>query len=152
MTSTVDLFPTILDLAGVSAPRNQGRSLLNWVRSGREKPLRNEIYAQIGDYHGFIGTSWPTGMPASGRHASLTHCIRTRSHVYIIDPDNGDEAYDLVSDPNELNNLLNRGSPELDDTFVVLRQRLLDFIADCAELQSDLGVVRGDRGFVEGWE
>jgi uncharacterized sulfatase len=152
MISTVDLFPTILDLAGVSAPENQGRSLLDWVRSGHAEPLRDEIYAQIGDYHGFIETSWPSGMPASGRHSSLTHCIRTETHAYIIDPDNGDEAYDLTSDPKELNNLLNPGRPAPVSAFQDLRERLVEFIGDCEQLQSELGVIKGDRGFVEGWE
>jgi arylsulfatase len=152
MASTIDLFPTILEIAGVAPPENQGKSLLDWVRSGHQTPLRDAIFAQIGDYHGYIGTSWPTGMPASGRHPSLTHCIRTKSHAYIIDPDNGDEAYDLAHDPDELINLLNPGCPDLDQNFKDLKDRLVAFIADCDHLQSTLGVVKGDRGFVEGWE
>ena len=151
LVSTVDLFPTILEMAGVPAPENQGTSLLDWVRTGGGS-IHDEIFAQIGDYHGFIGTSWPTGMPACGRHASLTHCIRTKTHTYILDPDNGDEAYDLINDPNELNNLLNPGKPELDPVFVDLKTRLTGFMRDCEKLQQNLGVIKGDRGFVDGWE
>ena len=91
-------------------------------------------------------------MPASGRHASLTHSIRTKTHAYIIDPDNGDEAYDLTSDPNELSNLLNPGKPPLDQSFQDLKERLNGFIRDCEDLRQELGVIKGDRGFVEGWE
>ncbi|MDA8746824.1 sulfatase-like hydrolase/transferase [Litoreibacter sp.] len=152
LNSSVDLFPTILGMAGVVPPENQGRSLLNWVRSGHQEPLRDEVYAQIGDYHGFIGTSWPTGMPKSGRHPSLTHGIRTRGRAYIIDPDNGDEAYDLTTDPSELRNLLNADETPLDDEFQSLKSRLINFIGTCSDLRDQLGVVRGDRGFVEGWE
>ncbi|MGI9390145.1 MAG: sulfatase-like hydrolase/transferase, partial [Boseongicola sp.] len=152
MTSTIDLFPTILEIAGIEPGENQGKSLLDWVRSGHQTPLRDAIFAQIGDYHGFIRTSWPTGMPASGRHASLTHCIRTKTHAYILDPDNGDEAYDLVQDPNELHNLLNPDRPELNNDFKDLKQRLAGFIDECDRLKNRLGVVSGDRGFVEGWE
>jgi len=152
LTSTVDLFPTILDMAGVTPPENQGKNLLDWIRSGHQEPLRDEIYAQVGDYHGFIGTSWPSGMPKSGRHASLTHSIRTKDRAYIFDPDNGDEAYDLVHDPNELKNLLNDGAQPLDPQFGELKSRLDAFIQDCQKTQNRLGVVVGERGFVEGWE
>lgn len=152
LTSTVDLFPTLLEIAGIEPPENQGNNLLDWIREGHQTPLRDEIYAQIGDYHGFIGTSWPTGMPASGRHASLTHCVRTDERAYIIDPDNGDEAYDLMSDPCELKNLLNKGGPELDEEFAGMKARLGAFVEECNKLQKRLGVIRGDRGFVDGWE
>ena len=152
LVSTVDLFPTILAMAGIEPPVNQGRDLLGWVRSGHRAPIRDEVFAQIGDYHGFIGTSWPTGMPASGRHKSLTHAIRTRAGAYIIDPDNGDEAYDLAADPNELRNLTNPGAGPLPDAFMALKARLDAFTEDCARLRQELGVIPGDRGFIEGWE
>jgi arylsulfatase A-like enzyme len=152
LVSTVDLFPTILNLAGLEAPENQGRDILDWMRAGREKPLRDAIFAQIGDYHGFIGTSWPSGMPASGRHKTLTHSIRTASKAYIIDPDNGDEAYDLQTDPHELVNLTNDGMPPLGTEFVQLKNQLDAFCEESLALRDRLGVVAGDRGFVEGWE
>lgn len=152
LVSTVDLFPTLLDIAGITPPVNQGRSLLGWARRRDDTPLREEIYAQIGDYHGYIGTSWPTGMPAAGRHPSLTHCIRTRKRAYIIDPDNGDEAYDLARDPNELRNLANPGAPPLAPEFDDLKDLLRRFVDDCDRLRDSLGVIPGDRGFVEGWE
>lgn len=152
LTSSVDLFPTILDIAGVMPPENQGRNLLSWVRGGHREPLHHEIYAQIGDYHGFIGTSWPSGMPKSGRHPSLCHCIRTMERAYIIDPDNGDEAYDLRSDPNELRNLLNAEALPLETEFKDMKRRLEAFIVSCGDLAQRLGVVKGDRGFVNGWE
>ncbi len=152
LTSSVDLFPTLLDIAGVAPPENQGRNLLEWVRDGHQEPLREEVFAQIGDYHGYIGTSWPSGMPKSGRHSSLTHCIRTKERAYIKDPDNGDEAYDLRHDPNELKNLLKSGAPPLDDKFKELRRRLENFIRQSNDVKDRLAVVHGERGFVEGWE
>ena len=91
-------------------------------------------------------------MPASGRHASLTHCIRTMDRAYIVDPDNGDEAYDLTDDPDELNNLLNPGAKPLGAEFDDLKSRLNGFIGECSDLREKLGVIPGDRGFVEGWE
>lgn len=148
LVSTVDLFPTILKMAGVTPPESQGRDILDWVRNGHDEPIREAVFAQIGDYHGFIKTSWPSGMPQSGRHKSLTHAIRTVDRAYINDPDNGDEAYDLRSDPKELRNLTITDPAPFPD----LKRRLKEFTAECAELRDRLGVVPGDRGFVEGWE
>lgn len=152
LVSTVDLFPTILSMAGLEAPINQGRDLLKWVRGGHDEPIRDAVYAGIGDYHGFIETSWPSGMPAAGRHKSMTHAIRTRDKTYIIDPDNGDEAYDLTADPDELKNLTNPGLGALADEFDTLRSDLRSFLAESKQLKEELGVVPGDRGFVKGWE
>lgn len=152
LVSTVDLFPTILSMAGIAAPANQGHDLLDWVRSGHTIPIRTEVFGQVGDYHGFIGTSWPSGMPASGRHKSLIHSIRTTTRLYIMDPDNGDEAYDLATDPKELRNLANTESAALPDEFVALKTRLQAFQSECAQLCAELGIVQGDRGFAEGWE
>ena len=152
LVSTVDLFPTILAIAGSKTPRNQGKDILSWVRGGAENPLRDAVFAQIGEYQGFIKTSWPSGMPASGRHACLTHCIRTTTAAYIDDPDNGDEAYDLNADPNELVNLTNPGMPPLAKKYRDLKQQLDAFEQDCISLRTELGVIPGDRGFVEGWE
>ncbi|MEP1208124.1 MAG: sulfatase-like hydrolase/transferase [Rhizobiaceae bacterium] len=152
LVSTVDLFPTILAMAGINPPTNQGKDLLEWVRSGHQQPIRGEVFAQIGDYHGYIKTSWPSGMPEAGRHASLTHGIRTARRTYIEDPDNGDEAYDLESDPDELVCLTKPGKPPLDDEFEGLKARLKEFQEQCLSLREELGIVPGDRGFVEGWE
>jgi len=152
LVSTVDLFPTILNMAGIEAPENQGRDILEWMRRSNRAPLRDTIFAQIGDYHGFIGTSWPSGMPASGRHKSLTHAARTAEGAYIRDPDNGDEAYDLTVDPNELHNLLKDSDSDLPVDIRHLRDEIDEFERECLELKERLGVVPGDRGFVEGWE
>jgi arylsulfatase A-like enzyme len=152
LVSTVDLFPTILAMAGIEPPKNQGRDLLDWVRAGHNTPIRDEVFAQIGDYHGFIGTSWPSGMPASGRHKSLIHSVRTTDRTYISDTDNGDEAYELTTDPNELQNLTNPGSKPLPREFITLKSRLQAFQDECAGLRAELGIVDGDRGFVKGWE
>ncbi len=148
LVSTVDLFPTLLEMAGVKPPKNQGRDILTWVRNGHPEPIREAVFAQIGDYHGYIKTSWPSGMPEAGRHKSLTHSIRTATRAYIRDPDNGDEAYDLTTDPNELRNLTG-GS---DTPFPDLQNQLETFIKGCESLKTEMEVVPGDRGFVKGWE
>ncbi len=152
LVSTVDLFPTILKIAGVEPPRNQGIDLLDWVREGALEPIHDAVFAQVGDYHGHIGTSWPSGMPASGRHKSLTQSARTATLAFIRDPDNGDEAYDLRSDPRELNNLLVSSHSALPQEHAKLENRVDAHERECLALRDELGVIAGDRGFVEGWE
>jgi arylsulfatase A-like enzyme len=152
LVSSVDLFPTLLGLAGIMPPINQGVDLLPWVRDGAGTAIHDAVFAQVGDYHGHIGTSWPSGMPASGRHKSLTYSARSLMHSYIRDPDNGDEAYDLITDPFELENLLHEGLPPLTAQHAELLQHIDAFEQSCTQMREELGVVAGDRGFVKGWE
>jgi arylsulfatase A-like enzyme len=152
LVSSVDLFPTLLGLADISPPINQGIDLLPWVNDGASTAIHDAVFAQVGDYHGYIGTSWPSGMPASGRHKSLTYSARNLTHSYIQDPDNGDEAYDLHADPFELDNLLNDGSAPLCAEHLKLAQHIDAFEQSCTHMREELGVVAGDRGFVKGWE
>ena len=152
LVSTVDLFPTILKLASLEPPVNQGYDLVEWISSGMERPLRTEVYAQVGGYRGFIGTSFPAGMPASGRHANIIQTARSKESSYVNDPDNGDEAYDLNADPKELVNLLNPNRPPLGAQTLALAAQINAFEAECLRLRDSLGVIPGERGFVKGWE
>jgi arylsulfatase A-like enzyme len=151
--NTLDLFPTILGLAGVSAPDYaQGYDLISWLASGAKTPLRDCVFAQVGDYHGFCKTTYPSGMPESGRHPGLLQGARNREFSYIHDPDYGDEAYDLCNDPFELRNLLKGNGESVPPEVALLRQRVEEHERECLRLRDELGVVPGDRGFVEGWE
>ena len=162
LVDLVDLFPTALGIAGIPVPGYaQGHDLVSWVGEGCRQPLRDCVFAQVGDYHGFLKTTWPGGLPLSGRHPSLLQGARTERFSYVRDPDYGDEAYDLHSDPRELNNLLKeagadggkRCAPDTEPTEVkALRRRVDEWEAECIGLRKELGVVPGDRGFSEGWE
>jgi arylsulfatase A-like enzyme len=162
----VDLFPTILDIAGEHVPEyTQGESLVDRLighdaaglavgDSGEgiaeSNPSGDTVFAQVGKYHGYLKTTFPGGMPASGRHPSLVQGARTKEFSYIVDPDNGDEAYDLRNDPGELDNLLLSGSAP--DWTKKLRERISDWEENCLSLRKELGVIPGDRGFYKGWE
>ena len=153
LVNTIDLFPTILGLAGVPVPRYaQGCDLIRWLQEGAHEPLHDCLFAQVGDYHGHLGTTYPTGMPEAGRHPGLLQGARTLEYAYVQDPDYGDEAYDLRTDPTEIKNLLADSGAEVATVVAKLRERISEFEQECLQLRDELGVVPGHRGFIKGWE
>jgi arylsulfatase A-like enzyme len=110
LVENVDIFPTILGLAGIDIPSYvQGHDLGAWIkRVNAHDPavrLREHVFAQVGNYHGNLGTTFPTGMPAAGRHRGLLMRAASKDFSFVSDPDYGDEAYDLRNDPWELRNI-----------------------------------------------
>ena len=151
LVDLIDLFPTILGIAGVDVPEYaQGKNLFSWAGGGSVDPSRDCLFSQIGNYHGHLGQSNYGGTKA-GRHPSLVQGARTGAYSYIRDPDYGDEAYDLTQDALELNNLLGVDAAE-PEPIRQLRSRLEGWEQECLELRARLGVVPGYRGFDEGWE
>lgn len=147
LVDLADLFPTILGIAGAPVPEYaQGRDLIGWVQDGAAEPLHDCIFSQVGDYHGNLKTTMPTGMAHAGRHPSLLHAARSRDFSYIRDPDYGDEAYDLRTDPKELDNLLEGGAPAPAEV-ARLREKVDAWEAECLRLRDELGVIPGYRGF-----
>jgi len=148
---TTDIFATILGIAGIPIPEYaQGYDLVKWLKNGAEEELRDRVYAQIGDYHGGLKTTLPGGIIESGRHPGLLQGVRTQRYSYIIDPDYGDEAYDLKTDPFELDNLLNPAKPEPPEEVLELKKRLEKWQSECIALKNRLGIIPGDRGFYDG--
>lgn len=149
LVQSVDLFATMANMAGLDVPGyTQGKDLMAWVRGGARQPLHDAIFAQIGNYHGHLlgKNSLPSGTFAAGRRKHLVEAVRTLTHSYIRDPEYGDEAYDLQTDPQELKNVLNGGGEApswVDD----LRRRVDQWGQECANLRERLGVVPGNRGF-----
>ena len=153
LVDLVDLFPTMLGTAGLDVPEYaQGHDLMAWLRSGATQPLRERVFAQVGDYHGHLGDSLPGGRPGCTRHPSLLQGVRTREFSYVRDPDFGDEAYDLRSDPRELVNLLNLGRDSAPKQIDDLRRHVDAWEEEGLRLREELGVTPGYRGFDEGWE
>jgi N-acetylglucosamine-6-sulfatase len=89
--STVDLAPTIAELAGIEPPRSgAGTSLVPLLRTGRDGGLPDEIYAEwVGD--GFV-PGW--------------RAIRTPSFAYVELATGERELYALREDPFELENVV----------------------------------------------
>jgi arylsulfatase A-like enzyme len=149
LTELLDLFPTILTAAGQAVPRQaQGHDLVAWVDAGARTPLREATFLAVGGYEGHLKTTMPTGLPESGRRKGIVRSARSLDYVFIHDPDTGDEAYDLRTDPLELRNLLQGGRPR-PAPVKQLAEMLDDWERACERKFHDLGVIPGDRNFNE---
>ena len=93
----IDIYPTLLDLAGLPAnPANEGHSL---------RPLIENADAD-----------WPyAALTTYGRN---NHSVRTERYRYIRYEDGSEELYDHESDPNEWRNLAG------DAAFAAVKERL----------------------------
>lgn len=141
ITELLDIFPTVLELAGAQMPpQNQGSSLVEG------DPTRRAAFSAAGEYHGQLGTTMPWGLPKAGRHPSCVRGARDHRFSYIRDPDYGDEAYDLKKDPLELRNLLNSNT-QPPAGVIELQQQMDKWELRCSALYEELGVVEGERNF-----
>ena len=94
----LDFAPTFLDLAGVQVPEEmQGKSLKPLFPGKEQKDWRNSMY-----YHYY---EYPHGWHDAKRH----YGIRTERYKLIHFYNDIDqwELYDLLKDPDELNNIYN---------------------------------------------
>jgi arylsulfatase A-like enzyme len=100
MVLNLDIFPTLMELAGVPAPEHlEGKSMVKLATSGDPEWRKDWLYEYF---------EYPVG------EAVRPHrMIRTDTHKYVhyfADPQEY-EMYDLSKDPGELNNLA--GKPEV---------------------------------------
>ena len=87
--STMDIYPTLMDLSGLRAPGIlDGESLMRWL----QKPKA------------------PKKTPAVTTYLRGNHAVRTKEWRYIHYNDGSEELYDRAKDPNEWVNLA--GKPE----------------------------------------
>ena len=100
LVQTIDLAPTVLDLAGAGdATPRQGRSLVPLLR-GEKPPWRESVLIEY-----FSDTVFPRIRNMGYR------AVRTERYKYIdyIELPGMDELYDLDADPCELDNLIGSG-------------------------------------------
>ena len=88
--SMMDIYPTLMDLAGLKAPGIQeGESLMSWLRNPNA----------------------PKKTPALTTYQFGNHAVRSEQWRYIRYNDGGEELYDRAKDPEEWTNLA--AKPEL---------------------------------------
>ena len=107
LTSSIDIVPTFMDIAGLAPdPGLPGKSLLPVVRREAFK----EADAIFAEWHG------------QGNIVTPIRSIRTARWKYNLYLNIGEELYDLKNDPDELKNLA--GDPASQEMRKELRQRL----------------------------
>jgi N-acetylglucosamine-6-sulfatase len=115
MVQNIDIAPTILELAGASAPGHmQGRSFLPLLQS-TPIPWRDAVFYE---YY------WERNFPQT----PTVHGIRTDRYKYIHYHGiwDCDELYDLQADPDESHNLIK--APEHQELTKSLNKRLFDML------------------------
>ncbi len=113
MVYNMDIFPTLLDAAGISAPDCDGRSFLPLLQGDKQREPRRDIYLE---FHGL-------------RFLYSQRALVTEDGwKYVFTPGDTDEVYDLNTDPAELNNLAE--NPDCEERIGQLRERLMTVAAE----------------------
>jgi arylsulfatase A-like enzyme len=156
LVSTVDLAPTILDLAGITPPKSTQGYTFRKLLSPKPTPWRREIFAEHNwhDYQAherairtarwlYIRNSFPqlTGSPPADAVRSPTFELMLRLHDAgklppdqagpLIAPRAAEELYDCDSDPHQLKNLA--ADPQHASTLAELRARLNAWIKETGD-------------------
>jgi len=108
----IDLAPTLLELAGVSAPKVDGRSLV---------PLLNGV--DVDWRRSFLIEYYSDRVIPRVRQMGYK-AVRTERWKYIhyIELDGMDELYDLSADPYEMKNIINQ--PGAGSTLEAMKREL----------------------------
>jgi arylsulfatase A-like enzyme len=144
LAESVDLVPTLLDLAGIAVPPAlslHGDSLRRlWDAPGagggpggrRDVPGFDVAFSEVGAHAPETvrdrqrGDNVPHGPPASGRQTELSAMVVTAEWKYVHTPGRElQELYHLPSDPGELHNRY--GHDVHAPLVAALRERLLDW-------------------------
>ncbi len=87
LVSTLDIYPTVLSLAGIDSPVNErpGRNLIEIINNDNPLFFRDAVFSELG----------------------TCSMIRTAGWKMVFDPEQGGTVYlfNLVVDPGEINNL-----------------------------------------------
>ena len=146
MVQTVDVVPTLLGLLEMETPPNvHGLELQRvWAAGGAGSGAARAAggggrtgfdiaFAEVGAFPARMvrdrerGDNVPFGPPASGRQEELSVMARTADWKLVYTPGReGQELYDLRSDPGELRNAFGRAGTE--GVVAELRGRLLDWM------------------------
>jgi N-acetylglucosamine-6-sulfatase len=134
MVMNLDIMPTILDLAGVSAPADHaldGRSFLSLLE-GRKVAWRDDV---LYEYY------WEWNFPQTPTQFALRTDRYKYVHFYGLWDQDG--FYDLQADPGETSNLIQ--SAEHQERIDGLRARLFERLEASGGLQIPLRAPKGER-------
>jgi arylsulfatase len=138
MVESIDVLPTLFELAGLPEPENcQGHSLMPLCsETGRASPPRDAVFSEnvIPEVitSGGLDFSFAKGEGVKGIRHPDAKMVRTRRWKYNYYPDGYEELYDLQNDPHEQHNLAADPGhkPVVDD----LQQRLLNWLITADEV------------------
>jgi len=121
--STLDIFPTILDLLNIPKENSlelQGESLINFLKNPNEKD--RDVFVETGGLYG----PWPS----PEKHNVF--CIKSNWKKLIYNKTPGTwEFYDLKSDPKENNNIYDEHSDIISNYKKILKKYFLNNDIDC---------------------
>ena len=141
MVSHMDVFPTVCEIIGIKKPVwLQGKSIIPLV-TGTKENLHKHIFTEINYHAGYE----PTRAVRTNRYkyirrysehklGSSYHCDGSLSKKLWEDNgwrqiiNNDEELYDLIFDPNERNNIVDR--PETKDVADGLRKSLYEWMEE----------------------
>ena len=127
LVSSLDVYPTILDLAGVPAPSNlMGKSL---------RPILKNPAAVVRDH---VITEC-VGIPEN-RLGVGHRMVRTDRYKYMLSDADEEAFFDLKNDPYELNNLID--SPELKGEIEKHRKMLRDWMTSVGEKRLTMAEIK----------
>jgi len=109
LTSTVDLGPTFTELLGAQAPDwVDGRSIVPILQTGTApQGWRTAALSES------MGRSTPDDPDYQAQAPPPFSALRTQQWLFVVYRDGERELYDLVADPNEMNNIASTADPIL---------------------------------------
>ena len=110
MTENIDLCPSFDQLGGAPVPEDvDGRSLVPLLHGQRAPRWRKEILVE---HHGRVIDRNDPDLPTRGAGNPPSYeAIRTRRALYVEYETGEREYYNLIRDPFELNNIVDRLPP-----------------------------------------
>lgn len=137
LVESVDMLPTLFDLAGLPEPySNQGRSLVGLVSTSentyapREAVFSENVIPEVisGSLESF---EFIKGEGIRGTRHPDAKMVRTRRWKYVYYPDGFGELYDLQTDPHEMANLAE--DDQYEEQVEEMKDRLLHWLTTADE-------------------